>query len=543
MKIMFLNGAMTGQTMALIPSGTSIGRESDNTVQLPMGGVSRYHARIELDASGKWVIRDLGSTNGTLVDDMPVTGSAELVNGSVISIGDQLLRCIGADAPAAASSGMSMGNPPPFSPSPVSAPPPGPAPQQPNPQQPAFFFRPQNVSAKPATLSTAQIQGQGAARTQDSASSVSPSAPTVATVSTDVPKLFGRKGGGAKQQDRTKKILGNIIFALIVFLAAILGLGIWLFLSEDTAQPGQTKEDAKSKKTIFSRNTSSNANRNPSPSEKPTNPFFLYYEKEKLSGTDVFRFALLLEMRESAQRDNQAKSENAYYLEVTLDEPRNKRSYDESFKEPIPQELIDKLKQQIGESGFMELRQERIVGASLDNSDSKRIVVGYDDKFCEVTVSGDVSATFNRVEEIISNTLLEEYDLDVVNQPVETILADAEKFLFQAESEFAAIDLDPTNLREAIDHYRLALRRYELFDPKPAGWTSAGEGLKKAEEKLDSILRDGRTKVSMLKQQHRFSEAIEECDRLLKFFPSDSQTFKNIREEKLKLQDSISRRK
>ena len=83
MKIMYLNGALTGQTMELLPAGSTIGRESDNTIQLPMGGVSRYHAKIERDAAGNWLIRDLGSTNGTLVDDVPVAGTARLAAGSV----------------------------------------------------------------------------------------------------------------------------------------------------------------------------------------------------------------------------------------------------------------------------------------------------------------------------------------------------------------------------------------------------------------------------------------------------------------------------
>ena len=101
MKLMYLNGALTGQTMELSPSGTTIGRESDNAIQLPMGGVSRYHAKIERDADGNWLIRDLGSTNGTIVDDVPVAGAARLAAGSVIAIGDQLLRCMDSGAASA----------------------------------------------------------------------------------------------------------------------------------------------------------------------------------------------------------------------------------------------------------------------------------------------------------------------------------------------------------------------------------------------------------------------------------------------------------
>ena len=385
MKIMFLNGVMTGQTMELTPSGTTIGRESDNTVQLPMGGVSRYHAKIECDAAGKWVIRDLGSTNGTLVDDVPVSGSTELVNGSVISIGDQLLRCI---APDAVPSGMAsfqpaQGNPPPPFPQPAAPRPATPASQQAGGgQQPVFFFRPQNVSSKPATLSTAQIQGAGqAVQTQDPGAFAPPSAPTVSSVQTDVPKLFAKKGAAAKSpQDRRKKLLGNIIFAFLVFIAAAVGIWLWLFLSERTPQE-----------------------------EKPTvqnsNPFFLYYEKEEFSGTDVFRFTLLLEKRESEQTDKSGRPVKNYCMEVTLDETKNNRQYHEVFSDPIPQEVIDKLKQQILDSGFLKL-QQKISEASWDSGDVKRIAVGFDDKFGDVTVSGDVSDTFRNVEEIISNVLL-----------------------------------------------------------------------------------------------------------------------------------------
>ena len=136
MKILFLNGALTGQTMELSPAGSTIGRESDNAIQLPMGGVSRYHAKIERDAAGNWLIRDLGSTNGTLVDDIPVSGAARLAAGSVITIGDQLLRCMDSDAAPAANP-----NPvPPVQPVPPSA-------SAETMAQPTFFFRPQNTTS------------------------------------------------------------------------------------------------------------------------------------------------------------------------------------------------------------------------------------------------------------------------------------------------------------------------------------------------------------------------------------------------------------
>jgi serine phosphatase RsbU (regulator of sigma subunit) len=50
-----------------------VGRAADAQVRLDHGMVSRHHAEIARDASGRLHIRDLGSRNGTLIDGQPVT--------------------------------------------------------------------------------------------------------------------------------------------------------------------------------------------------------------------------------------------------------------------------------------------------------------------------------------------------------------------------------------------------------------------------------------------------------------------------------------
>lgn len=45
-----------------------IGRESRNDIVIPDINVSRQHAEIRREATGAWVISDLGSTNGTFVN-------------------------------------------------------------------------------------------------------------------------------------------------------------------------------------------------------------------------------------------------------------------------------------------------------------------------------------------------------------------------------------------------------------------------------------------------------------------------------------------
>ena len=91
-KLYFLNGPRTGESKEIPASGVCIGRETDNDVQLLVGGVSRYHAKISLNPVGKWRVEDLGSTNGTKLNGNPLTMPALLKDGDLIVVGDQVLR-------------------------------------------------------------------------------------------------------------------------------------------------------------------------------------------------------------------------------------------------------------------------------------------------------------------------------------------------------------------------------------------------------------------------------------------------------------------
>lgn len=70
-----------------------MGRDADNDVVLDDPGTSRRHARIEFK-EGKYVLTDLGSANGTLVNGQRVVEQA-LDNGDRIKIGqDELVISI-----------------------------------------------------------------------------------------------------------------------------------------------------------------------------------------------------------------------------------------------------------------------------------------------------------------------------------------------------------------------------------------------------------------------------------------------------------------
>lgn len=75
----------------MLQGATTIGREADNDLVVEEETVSSRHARL-LVRDGRWWIEDLGSTNGTTVNDARVTGTRALGTGDLIQVGRVRLR-------------------------------------------------------------------------------------------------------------------------------------------------------------------------------------------------------------------------------------------------------------------------------------------------------------------------------------------------------------------------------------------------------------------------------------------------------------------
>ncbi len=78
---------------------TSIGRKPENTIHVDNLAVSGRHARV-LKIGNKLILEDLGSTNGTLVNDKQITKHV-LQHGDRISIGKHALVFVNIDEPEA----------------------------------------------------------------------------------------------------------------------------------------------------------------------------------------------------------------------------------------------------------------------------------------------------------------------------------------------------------------------------------------------------------------------------------------------------------
>jgi hypothetical protein len=74
-----------GQTFAVMRSPTRVGRLADNDIVLNDKRVSRHHAEFA-DSGNRWVLKDIGSTNGTAVNGKLVR-EAVLKPGDTISLG------------------------------------------------------------------------------------------------------------------------------------------------------------------------------------------------------------------------------------------------------------------------------------------------------------------------------------------------------------------------------------------------------------------------------------------------------------------------
>ena len=70
-----------------------IGRAIDNTLILNDNTVSGYHARLSFQ-NNQWWLEDLGSRNGTFLNELPVTEPLVITYGDVLGFGHTRLRLV-----------------------------------------------------------------------------------------------------------------------------------------------------------------------------------------------------------------------------------------------------------------------------------------------------------------------------------------------------------------------------------------------------------------------------------------------------------------
>jgi pSer/pThr/pTyr-binding forkhead associated (FHA) protein len=126
------SGPTPGATFALEGDQLTIGRDSSSGVAINDAEISRKHARLTFQG-GKYVIEDLGSTNGTFVNGQRLVSAVVLKSGDVVSFGEQIVLMYEALSTDPGETMLSARKNPSRqmpAPTPVPAPSPIPAPQQ-----------------------------------------------------------------------------------------------------------------------------------------------------------------------------------------------------------------------------------------------------------------------------------------------------------------------------------------------------------------------------------------------------------------------------
>lgn len=82
-----------------------IGRAADNTIRVEDDVVSARHARLSFLSGKQWWLEDLGSRNGTSVNEIPMDSPMVVTDGDVIALGTLTCRIRFVDAEIEADAG------------------------------------------------------------------------------------------------------------------------------------------------------------------------------------------------------------------------------------------------------------------------------------------------------------------------------------------------------------------------------------------------------------------------------------------------------
>ena len=89
-QLIMRSGPTPGAAFTLEGDQLDVGRDATNEIVINDAEISRRHARLTFQG-GKYVLEDLGSTNGTFVNGQRLAGPRVLKAGEVVSFGEQIV--------------------------------------------------------------------------------------------------------------------------------------------------------------------------------------------------------------------------------------------------------------------------------------------------------------------------------------------------------------------------------------------------------------------------------------------------------------------
>jgi len=91
--VVIIHGGELGQRVELTQSEITIGRDDDNALHAALDTISRRHARLFVEG-GVHYVEDLGSTNGTFLNEEEIAAAAVLRNGDLVRCGGAVFKFI-----------------------------------------------------------------------------------------------------------------------------------------------------------------------------------------------------------------------------------------------------------------------------------------------------------------------------------------------------------------------------------------------------------------------------------------------------------------
>ncbi len=484
MKIVFLNGNNTGKSVDLTPSGLTIGRETDNHLQLPVGGVSRYHARIEF-VDGAYMLRDLGSTNGTKLNGSALQKPESLKANDIIVIGEQQLRVDDSNS----ESGKTESKPGVCT---VKIPAGIPVPE---PAVPQFVFRPDSEPQPPPPPPV----------TDSSENTAINIAPEVTEAGNDFFAKHDNDGNFFKKEKTPKEsgkssLLGNLIFALVIMIM-ICG-GVLVFKIMNSKGP----DDKKSGKTRV-------------PTAVENNDFFFYYEAQI-----VDRKSQQLIRKKAYCRQVDGK----YCLDMFYDDNDAVRVQKTVLLEDA---TIKRHKEQDDIKDYAE-RDTMVSVDSGNELEWTRLAIGVGSKVYDSTVTGSSKdSLFRRAEEKVVRLILQTGPGKLM-MSADELRAEAEINFGRAGNFYRNRENNPVDYSRALFSYMDALEYYSAIRKHSSrdeeNLLIAGERAKELNLKLKQVYDDNVSKADIAFAQKNYNQARKLCMEAKKYFISDSKEWNEL---------------
>jgi diguanylate cyclase (GGDEF)-like protein len=85
-------GPDIGRRIPLLNTSYVVGRDSEAGFVVSRSSVSRQHAKLYADEGGAWFVEDMGSTNGTFVNESRVVSPQQLTDSDQVRFGDAIYK-------------------------------------------------------------------------------------------------------------------------------------------------------------------------------------------------------------------------------------------------------------------------------------------------------------------------------------------------------------------------------------------------------------------------------------------------------------------